>query len=323
MKENTKFPDRQTVEKGLIKLKSLKWPEYNSSQNINDYIKILEGLITENIEMLPNFSVSNKNKEFNIPMFRVRALEDFNNISLYSEHSYPPAPLTKKINRCNFPFHPVFYCSTHPFVALLEVIRKSKYKEKKFCISKWSIIPNESNHRFQSFLQSKNKLDNEYDFIRAAELRKIENEQFKNLTNKQAESFLMILKYLQGVFIDDKLYNLSASFSHRIFYPTHIYSTDIMMYPSVQSRFKGVNMAIHPNYVDQHMKIDRLYIINLNDFSLKENKFNVTIHQHGRIVNNRIRWFNLSKEDKEYEANVQEDFGKIEEVTWNENKNKL
>jgi hypothetical protein len=73
-------------------------------------------------------------KKFPTNLFRVRALDSITIINLFSEHSYPLVN-NVKMGRCNFPQHPVFYCSIDPKIALFEV-NKNNTNSRDYCVSK-------------------------------------------------------------------------------------------------------------------------------------------------------------------------------------------
>ena len=147
------YPSFEQAKKSIEKLRNASWPKYKDFENLDDYIKEVQNIIYNEFEILPNVFKFFKPKEFPLSIFRAREVSTFKNISLFTEHSYPPINLAT-FGRCNFPGNPVFYCSNNPMTALVEAFKDKDFKNKKFCISKWELIQNDKDFTFQAFLQT-------------------------------------------------------------------------------------------------------------------------------------------------------------------------
>ncbi|MFZ3274115.1 MAG: RES domain-containing protein [Lutibacter sp.] len=231
-------------------------------------------------------------------------------MDLFSEHSYPPINFVS-FGRCNFPKYPVFYCSNNPMTALMEVVRENNYKDKKYCISKWEIIQSEDKLAFQTFLQTDLHSENDFNLLKKVETEQL-NEPFKNKLDKERiNGIIELLKFLQSTFIKDKDYSISASLAHRTLYAKHNFATDILLYPSIQTKYKGVNMAIHPNFVDNNLRLKRLYIVQLENIDINSGKFETTFSKYATIDKNVLMWKNLKDDNNEYKKILLEDFGSM------------
>ncbi len=132
---------------------------------------------------------------------------------------------------------------------------------------------------------------------------------FENkLTKNQKLGVIEFYKFLDSKFIEDTDYSISAYLSHKRLYAEHNYASDMIIYPSTQTESKSVNFAIHPNFVDNCMKVERFYILQLNDYDRNTNRFSVTFSKYGKIEKNVILWKNLQPEDSYYEENFKKDF---------------
>lgn len=309
MEENySKFPTLSEANRAIKNLKSVDWPKFDESENIEAYIAKVESIFFQEFKVLPNMLKLFESKSFPLSFYRVREFSTFTNINLFTEHQYPPINLTK-FGRCNFPKFPVFYCSNNPMTAIAEVAREGNFKGKDFCISSWRIIPSPNQFVFQSFLHAKTSNRNHFRQLSKAEIERI-NEPFQGkLTESQVKGTTKLLKYLQSVFLEDNDYNISATLAHRTLYVDHEYSCDILMYPSIQTNYDGVNMAINPNFVDKNFFLHRLYIIEVNEYNQKSGKFNVEIKKYGVTNRNRIIWKNINPNDTKYKEFMLEDFG--------------
>ncbi|MFT6443276.1 MAG: hypothetical protein ACJASM_002836 [Salibacteraceae bacterium] len=321
--ENPKFPDSAQAKKAIERLNGIEWPNFTDQTQVVDFIKDFEKQYFKDLEALPNVFKFKKPSEFVLPLFRVREFDPIANKDLISEYSYPPSNIAK-IGRCNFPKRPVFYCSNNPMVALLETIRDGEYKDKTFCISKWRINPSEQEFVLEHFLRSDLPEDNPFKILVDAERSQL-REEFKEFWNDEIEhGFELIQEFLHKAFISDKNYGLSATLAHRTIFAPHNMATDILIYPSVQSRFKGVNMAISPNFSDQQMHAQRMYLVKVNNVDLDKDEFKLTFTKHYAVVEkNLILWKKITPENQEYRQFLLEDFqrylGEDFDFVFNEN----
>src|SRR6218665_852665 len=296
----------EEAKSAIEKLKSCSWPEFKEDDDVDEYVKSIFEIITSEFKKYPNFLLPLKPKDFNFGIFRVREVSTNVNLNLFKEHSYPPPSVTK-LGRCNFPKFPVFYGSTNPITALAETTRTENTLGRKFCISSWEIIKTNQTFVFESFLQTSLHPKNMFDLLAKMLVEKID-EPLKELPQSQKLGMLEFLKFTDDQFINDKNYNISASFAHRRIYGKHNMCTDILMYPSIQTGKQGVNLAINPNFVENHMRIKRFYIVEPQSYNHEKGSYNITIHKYGEIKKNVIFWKNLDPKDKLYQKYIKLDF---------------
>jgi hypothetical protein len=306
------IPSIGKVKRAIRKLSSTKFPKFENGTIVDSYVESVIKIIVNEFGIILNPKQAMKNDKFLKNFFRVRPLSDFKNIDLIREHSYPPIDIVK-MGRCNFPNHPVFYCSTNPGTALLEVARDKNDSNAKYCISSWELIQSDQKVIFESFLQIPLPPNNLFIQIKQNTANKI-NEPFlksfnKKLKKEQKDGLLEYLKYLDSSFINDIDYSISATLAHRTLFAKHDLKTDILMYPSVQSLNNGVNLAIRPNFVDNNLRLNHLYILSVDSYDLTEGKMNVTLFNYGEVLNNDIMWKNINPEDKRYHDLLIHDFG--------------
>lgn len=306
-KQKPNFPNSNQAKKAVARLNGIDWVEFSDQIEVADFIKEFEKQYFTDLDVLPNILKFTTPSEFLLPLFRVREYNSIANKNLISEYSYPPANITSK-GRCNFPKHPVFYCSNNPIVALMETIRDREYQDKTFCISKWVINPSEQEFVFEHFLRSNLHPDNPFKILVDNEKNQL-REQFKDFWNDDIEQgFELIQEFLHNTFISDKNYGLSATLAHRTIFAPHNMATDILIYPSVQTKYKGVNMAISPNFVDQQMHAQRIYLVKINKIDLEKDKFNLTFIKYAVINKNLVTWRNISPDNQEYRNFLLKDF---------------
>jgi hypothetical protein len=302
-----KFPSHKETIKSIERLKKLEFPKFNKSDNVEDFVKEIEALIQTEFEFLPNIFKFIEHKNFGLPFYRVRELNSFNNKNLFSEHSYPPINLVG-FGRCNFPKFPVFYCSDNPMISLMEVLRENNLEGKKYCISKWELKKSNEKLAFQTFIQTDLHPDNNFNVLKNKESEQLQKPIDERINLDKQAGIVELTKYLQNIFINDNSYELSATLAHRTLYARHNFATDILIYPSKQSNYKGINMAIHPNFVDNNLKVKRFYIVELKNINKSIGKFDITFSKYATIEKNVIIWKDLKPEDKDYKNFLMEDF---------------
>ncbi|WP_313103115.1 hypothetical protein [Empedobacter sp.] len=123
------------------------------------------------------------------------------------------------------------------------------------------------------------------------------------------------MKFIHSEFINDNDYGLSSTLSHDVFYASHTYATDMLIYPSNQSNKLGVNFGIHPNFVDNSMYLHRLYIVEPLNIDIINSKFEITFIKYADVINNRFHWHNFPNDINEGIEIISNDFneGKFSE----------
>lgn len=307
------FPNKDTVLKSIEKLKKMSFPTFEVGNDVSNFVESISKILLDEFGFIFSPKQETKTSAFLPKFFRVRELDSFTNINLIREHSYPPLDLVE-MGRCNFPKYPVFYCSNEPMTALLEVARDFQGSGKKYCISKWELIPTDSDMVFESFLQTELPKENQFAVIGEGIREKIskpfERSVNKKLEKEQEEGMIEYLKFLDNTFINDNDYSISATLAHKALYVNHNYRTDVLMYPSVQTLFKGINLAMQPNFVENNMKMTRLYILDLETFNLENGSVGVTLSKYAEVEKNIIMWKSIKPND-DYNNLIKEDFGNV------------
>jgi hypothetical protein len=235
------------------------------------------------------------------------------------EHGYPPMRLTTKLNRCSFPKYPVFYGSNNAMTALAEVVRNDDFKNRRYCISRWAIHQSDDRILIQPFLFGDLHVANPFSALRENINNRIPSVFENRLTSEQEAGMRLYLKFMADTFVSDDSYELSAFFAHRRFYAPHNFRTDILIYPSVQTQYKGVNIAIHPNFVDNKMFATRFYIVEVNFFDRGKGIINISFLTYGTVERSQIIWTNVTPQDMKYRQLIKEDFNHEGEFEFVEN----
>ena len=304
------FPTLEESNLSIEKLENFNLPKFNKfeNQSIEEFKKEIFSIIHKEFKFQTSALQPQKCKDFKFNLFRVRELSSFTNVDIFSEHSYPPINLTK-MGRCNFPKTPVFYCSNDPGTALLEIIRENNFKNKKYCISRWKVKSTEEYLFFENFLRKKLPKENLFKDLNANLFDQLDKTFEKKLSESQLKGTIKYLEFLDKCFIDDDNYSLSATLAHESLFRNHETRTDILAYPSRQTESKGVNFAINPNFVNNNMFVDRFYVIETNSISENKDKYNISFHNYGNVINRLIQWKKITKKDDVFEEFIKSDFG--------------
>lgn len=265
-------------------------------------------LFLDHFSIIPDISKPYKTSEFPFRLFRARELNSFHNVDFITEHSYCPVHLTTGLGRCNFPGFPVFYCSNNSKVALLEVAKEEKFKNTKYCISGWDTISSNDRLIIQPFLFGELHPDNNFNIWKNDLIKRL-NEPFENnLTKEQLGGLKLMLEFMSELFVNSEDYSTSATIAHKKIYALHKLKTDILIYPSVQTKYQGVNMAIHPNYVDKYLYPSVFYIVEINDIDRATFTMDFNCTSYGILKNSHIEWKDVAPSDEFYKECFKRDF---------------
>lgn len=121
-------------------------------------------------------------------------------------------------------------------------------------------------------------------------------------------------QYFSRSFVNDNKYSISSYIAHKSIYDNQFGNT-MLMYPSRQMQHSRTNFAFHPNFVDECMKIEKVYFVKMKNI---ENVENIGIQFKSAIepiilynVNSALREID-SRKSIEYknfiETSMKEDF---------------
>jgi hypothetical protein len=302
-------PDRflplDQVKLRLETLKQIRWPSFLPQDDPSSYVEKITEVFTTELNGIPDIVELLKPSDFGFKIFRARELSSFNDINLFAEHSYPPSNLSQ-LNRCNFRRFPVFYGSDHAMTALAEVVKDRDFKDKRYCISRWKLHATSEDILVQPYLFGDLHEDNPFRTLQQILNAKVD-EIFQSLTPSQREGIRLYMKFMAELFVQDN-YGVSASFAHRRLYAPHNLRTELLIYPSIQSLYRGVNFAIHPNLVDAKIYPLRFYIVNVEDFDKSSGAINVSFSSYGVLERSHVIWKSVTPDDQVYRDVIKEDF---------------
>jgi hypothetical protein len=306
------FPSLKEVQEGIKEIRNEKWEKYILGSDLKLHLESVRKKITKHLFVIPHIlSIYDNEPKSKLPLFRARPRDQFNNMHLSCEYSYPPIKSCTEIQRVNLPHHPVFYASRHPATALVEIIKNNHYENpnREYCISRWEMT-SQKGLKVAPFLFGESNSKLIHDFAKKLLEQKIPDI-FKDeeLSNDKIEAVKQLLMFYNNMFLNDSDYSVSSYMGHSHLYAPHNYSADILIYPSIQLKSDALNYAIHPNIVDERMHIKRVYIVKVNNINLKTSEYNFTVTKYAEIDNGFFDWHEMEPNDEKYKEFERIDFG--------------
>jgi len=305
--ENYTIPTLEEALNSIAKLKKAVWPEYIKSEPIKEYIDKWKKEYFKYCTIFPQSYKSIPTTDFKLSFFRARPFSEIRNYSLRNEYSYPPSSFTK-MGRCNFPGYPVFYSSINPIISLYESV-KGKELHLRFCLSKWKVRPDlDRNINISEFIPPDLPETNLYfNLLKDKKSNFMTADALKKLSEDQRKGYYELMNYFNSVFVEDNTYSISALLSHYVLFQYIQYNSDVIIYPSIASGQVGVNAAFHPNFVDENMYLDKIFIMEVNGYT--SNSVNCSLIQHATTNNSRILWHDPPLSEEESKNILKDDFG--------------
>lgn len=317
------MPTLAKVKSVIKELESLKWEKFKPGDSVSIYNKKIEETLTGILGGISlNYRWFDGSRTLPFNFYRVRPFDEFKNIRLRNEYSYPPAIIPSH-QRANLPGYPVFYASDFPLTAVIEVIRThknlSEIKDRYFCLSVWKVTGDQS-AVLAPLLYDGIPTDNPlYEFGQYTKGQ--EPEELKSLfTPDQIAGMEEMLKFYSRVFQNDDQYTISSFIGHRHLYndvdapdnqPELQFRGDILIYPSIRLDKRSINYAIHPNFADERMTLSSIYKIRIKNF-IEENSFlsgfTFDLAAYAHNDKGRIIWLNPDPNNELYKRKLREDF---------------
>jgi hypothetical protein len=267
----------EDVIKGIDLFTSIKWKPYKNGENPDNYLKYFEGQFSACFKngIIPVFS--QKAKLFD-SFYRFRKYEDTLDINAPKTYSYPDAKFCENIKRVNLPNYPVFYCSQHPAIAIMEM-EKWDESQKKYLVAKWKKKRNEDKLNFLPIHPS-------YDEFKDTIRKTIDT--WCTGSNDYKNAMYRMLTFIGDKIMSEDDYSVSACFAHKYLYSGLI---DVISYPSSIDN-KGINFAFSTNAVDKLLFLDRVYFVELGS------NRQLTLYKVGIFSKSRVEWYNADSLDQ-------------------------
>lgn len=281
-----KLPDIETFHANLLKLKSLDLSSY-SQKEIHD-------IVYQHTAFIPNYIYPIPVKNFcNYKLYRARFKVDpeKENVYLHSTFSYPNSFFCNQNGRANIKKRNVFYCADSPAASILE---SKPSRGDTGCVSIWKpFVDREVNCAI--FLKEDLRIANTW-HKDAKEL----HDYLKSITPKfkkeKAEHLNLLNEFICSLYIEEKPpYSISSWLSNNLLY-SHS-GIDMILYPSSITDSFFTNIAIHPNFADKYLQLERVFQFSIQDITDEKLNYGIGLIGHPGKMN--IEW----REPTELEIN--------------------
>ena len=248
------IPDAKIFRENLSKLKAIDLSLCTQEE--------IHQIVHKHTVFLPNYRCHIPKIEFNnFKLYRARFKIDSaqENIYLQSTFSYPNTAFCKENGRANLKGRNVFYCSDSPIAAILE---SKPIKGDMGCISIWR--PNINRQVIcapflKEDLRKQNKLHED-----AKELHTYLKTITPRFKKDKAEQLDILNQFICNLYIEEgPPYSITSWLSNILLYSHE--SIDMLLYPSSITNSFYTNMAIHPNFADKHLILDKVFQFSINN----------------------------------------------------------
>ncbi|MFN3445764.1 MAG: RES family NAD+ phosphorylase, partial [Bacteroidia bacterium] len=281
--ENNDLPSLSFYQKAFEKFDCL-------IENIEDY-KLLQDAFIEAFNTHPPICLSKSSYE-DLHFYRARAIDTSKeDITQFRTFSYNPNKSAVIQGRSNIQGHPVFYGALSEATAICESSDKIEEGQELF-ISKWC-IKKEKNYGFVNLIFNNEPILGEmvYSFNkhRLDRMKKM----FDMYEEEKKAALQLFLTGVSNFFLRDN-YKASSFLGHYYLYDevTNLdnFKADLIIYPSVKSKYNSFNIAIRPDFVDSSMELMEVKKIRVNKFD-DGGGAHVSLLNTGTPKNGKIQWY--------------------------------
>ncbi|MEM1340023.1 MAG: RES domain-containing protein [Bacteroidota bacterium] len=245
----------------------------------------INNLYYDNALILPSVKEKLHPEAFeNFYFYRVRMNIDFKSTdtNLINTYFYPPPSLCKKNGRSNIAGTSVFYCSDSANSAMHEM--RPKINDEGF-LSVWRIDVNRP-MKLACLLPVSLKRHNPW-WNFTQDIHKDQLKLWKKSYPKLTEHYKVLTNFIGRAYrLRDSKYSLSSFISKKLMFED-IYN-DFILYPSFSTEETYANMAFHPNFVDNHMVLHKVFQFKI--MKIIDGTAAFSIGLVGEMENGKMRW---------------------------------
>ena len=224
-------------------------------------------------------------------LYRVRpedGIEADESIEEIDTFSYP-VPEKCQVSRANIEGCPVFYVADNQETALKEASCK---QSQIVFVSEWN-FENSRNTSFFLFFEKPLPKNHPWEKVRAQQARYFE-EKLANIAPSTKEQWQALHDALCQAFLGEE-YKVSSLIGHRLLYGKEQPHVQVLVYPSKAHNDKYCNMAVHPNFADTHLKLEKVLKMKITDENLQQSP---QLLETGHVEGSKIHWKRPSSEEK-------------------------
>lgn len=247
------------------------------------------------LDLLPVVSGMYDTEKFNkFQFYRVRSgvNTDTEDLNLIQTYSYPLPQFCNENGRANLKNMSIFYCSNHAVTALVE--SKPKVGEIGY-LSIWQGCASET-MSCGILLPKALRKENMWRVLTDDLYEHVE----KNIDEKLKEKgplFYEKLKFISDLFLTEtRPYPITSLIAYEMLYGKA--RKDFIVYPSFANDSYSCNMAIHPNVVNNSMRLKK--VIRFKVISIEGQNFTMSTGRVGELVKNNMEWRDAIQEELDF-----------------------
>ena len=231
--------------------------------------------------------------------YRVRMNINFKSTdtNLINTYSYPSPSLCKGNGRSNIAGTSVFYCSDSATSAMHEM--KPRINDEGF-LSVWKIDVNRPIKLACLLPHTLNRHNSWWSF--SQDIHKDQLKLWYKNYPKLTEHYKALTNFIGRAYrLKDSNYSLSSFISKKLMFED-IYN-DFILYPSFSTEETYANMAFHPNFVDNHLVLHKIFQFKIMKIIDGIPAFSIALV--GELENGRFKWRRKNVYDQDILDNFQ------------------
>ncbi len=241
----------------LERLRSLRSEEYQSLS-----IEEVKNRLIDHCGIIPHLVMAipaEKVNSLSVYRARVKVEQSREALSLLRTFSYPSQGHADKPGRANTAKHPVFYGAMDVVTAIMEV--QPQVGEDVY-ISRWGVRANRICGLEPLLPLSMPQQNPAYSI--ALDIVQFFNKEWSTDFPQHVQHGEELVQFIADLFMYESApYAISSFLANDVLYGVN--GIDMIVYPSCEALRRTCNLAIHPNFVDQYMYLEKLAKVRLSE----------------------------------------------------------
>lgn len=224
-------------------------------------------------------------------LYRVRPEEGMDKEESIEEIGtfFYPDPEKCHTSRANIEGCPVFYVADNQETALKEASCK---QSQIVYVSEWS-FDHARNTSFFLFFEKPLSKEHPWEKARAQQAKNFE-EKLANMAQSTKEQWRALHAAFCQAFMGED-YKVSSLIGHRLLYGKEQPHVQVLVYPSKAHNEKYCNLAIHPDFADSHLRLEKVFKMKITDENLQKKP---ELLETGHVESDKIHWQKASSDER-------------------------
>jgi RES domain-containing protein len=260
-------------------------------EKTNDKRQEAKSRLLSALPYLDHLKYSFPHKAFPFPLFRVRAekgMDKEESVDLIKTFSYP-SPEKCEIARANQKGCPVFYLADNPETALKEA---GCEKGEVVYLSQWQITDASKANLFL-FFDHPLPAEHPWEKVRISQAAQFE-QSLEGVSKDIKEKWQQLHAAYCKAFLGDD-YHISSLIGHQLLHANNKPEVQIVVYPSKVEGEQSCNLAIHPEFADKYVQMNKIWKIQITDADFEQKP---ELLQAGLISGDTINWRKASSQEQ-------------------------